>query len=179
MAGKLFSSHWLLQISTGFLRRFFPVLKIGKWVVISRFQEVKETLLRSDDFTISQVNAAKMSETDLDFFLGMDSSPVHDREKQIMEMIAKHEDLQIIQKLVSEESARIISSILPDGKIEVVSTLSRKVPLSFIEHYLGIPVEDQSRMQHWMRSLFHHLFLNITNDEKVRQEALIAAAELK
>jgi len=179
MTNKLISSHWLLQISAGFLRYFFPVLRIGNWVVISRFQEVRETLLRSGDFTIAQINAGKMKETDLDFFLGMDSSPVHDREKQVMELITKHEDLLVIQNLVAEESSKIISSILSEGKIEVVGTLSRAVPLSFIEHYLGIPVEDKNRMQYWMRALFHQLFLNLTDDAQVRQEGLTAAAELK
>ncbi|GHN01057.1 hypothetical protein WSM22_25460 [Cytophagales bacterium WSM2-2] len=176
---SVLSAPWFLRLTSGFLRQFFPVLKIGNWVVISRFEEVKEALLRPDDFTIAQINFGRMKDLDLDFFLGMDTSPVHDREKGIMESVARHEDLPWIQEMIAKESAGLISAVRAEGKIEIIGTISRVVPIAFIERYLGIPVEDRGRMQKWMRTLFHHLFLNLTNDEKVHDEAKVVASELK
>jgi len=179
MLSQIITSPWFLRFTSGILRTFFPVLNVGSWVIVSRFEDVKEVLTRDRDFTIAEINAANMQAVDLDFFLGMDASKIHDREKGIMESIAKREDLPFIRKIVIEKTDSLLSVILKSKKIDVVSSLSRVVPLALIEKYFGVPVHDEEKMQSWMRKLFHQLFLNLTNDAQVTKEAKQAANELK
>ena len=146
---------------------------------MSRFEEVKEVLLRDKEFTIAEINAKKMRAVDLDFFLGMDASDLHDREKGIIEEIARRDDLPIIQKLLAFEAEYIISAVSSEGKMEVVNTLSRVVPLILITRYFGIPIEDKKQMQDWLRKLFDQLFLNLADDPVVAKEAMQASTELK
>jgi cytochrome P450 len=179
MIAQLLTSPWFIRIATGFLRTFFPVLNLGSWVIVSRFDAVKEILTRDKDFTIAEINAANMHAVDLDFFLGMDTSEVHDREKGIMEAMVKREDLSLIQKIIQEEIATLLPPLLSNKKIEVVSQLSRVVPLALLERYFGVPVTDKKKMQDWMRKLFHQLFLNLNSDLQVTTSARQAATELK
>lgn len=179
MIAQLISSPRFIRIATGFLRTFFPVLNFGSWVIVSRHEAVKEILTRDNDFTIAEINAANMHAVDLDFFLGMDASEVHDREKGIMEATVKRDDLLRIQQIIREEIANLITPLLAAHKIEVVNQLSRVVPLALLERYFGVPVGDKNKMQDWMRKLFRQLFLNLNNDPSVTSAARQAAGELK
>ncbi len=177
MLQRFLSSPFFFRASSGLLRLFFPVLKIGPWVVVSRFEDVKEVLERDNDFTIAQINAKRMHDVNIDFFLGMDNSDRLAREKGVMEKIAGSNDLAMIIQLVEKEASVIMSQA---GKsIEIVSVLSRVVPLALIEKYYGIPVGNRTDMQRWMRKLFHHLFLNLNDDPIVASEAKQAAGELE
>lgn len=179
MIAQLLGNPRFIRIATGFLRTFFPVLNIGSWVIVSRYDSVKEILTRDKDFTIAEINAANMHAVGLDFFLGMDASEVHDREKGIMEASVKRDDLLLIQQIIREEISNLITPILATHRIEVVGQLSRVVPLALLEHYFGVPVADKKKMQDWMRKLFHQLFLNLNNDPGVTNAAKQAASELK
>ena len=161
------------------VRTFFPVLKIGKNVFISKYEDVLETLKRPDDFTISEINGKNMTELGLTFFLGMDSSEQYKLEFETMAKVVKREDLAIIQTLVKEKIEELILKAQANGKIDVVNEYARLVPTYLIDQYFGITVYDVSKMQHWMRVLFHHLFLNLSNDPNVKAEAVLAAKEVK
>jgi len=60
-----------------------------------------------------------------------------------------------------------------------VNEYARIVPLYLLEAYFGVPIEDENKMKEWMRILFHHLFLNLTNDPAIQKDASKAADELK
>jgi cytochrome P450 len=179
MLPNIFTRPSFLRFSSSILRTFFPVLSFRGWVIISRYVDVKEVLTRDQDFAIAEINQPKMHEVGIDFFLGMDASEIHDREKDIMESVAKREDLLVIQKIVAEKSQSLVNAKLASKRIDVVSELSRLVPLTLIEEYFGVPIENKEQMQGWLRKLFNHLFLNLTNDITVAADAKQAANELK
>lgn len=179
MIHKLFENIRFGEIITWFFRTFFPVFRFRDWVVVSRYSEVIEVLSRNQDFTISEINAARMHAVDIDFFLGMDTSPQHDREKGIMELVAKREDMGRIQQFVSKESERITDEIKTIGKIEVVETISRIVPVLLVDNYFGVRNPNQKQMLYWLRILFHQLFLNLNNDPVIEAKAKKAGNELK
>ena len=161
------------------LRSHFPVLRFRKNVVISRYDDVLQILRRDQDFTISEINGKKMDDLELSFFLGMDASEQHTKEYQMMHQAVKREDLNIIKLLVETKSDELLEKALHNRQIDVVNDYARKVPLHLIESYFGIPVHDEKKFLHWMRILFYQLFLNLSNDKKIKSLALIAASELK
>ncbi len=161
------------------LRAWSPAVVIGKRVFVSRYAAVTDVLKRDQDFTISEINGLRMQDMHLSFFLGMDRGPAHDRELALMESVVKREDLAVIRNLVQAKAAQILAAARPDGQLDIATDYGRAVPLSLIEGYFGIPVHDQVRMRYWMRTLFHHLFLNLNDDPVVRDKARTAAGELK
>jgi cytochrome P450 len=178
MLSQIITSPPFLRFISGFLRTFFPVFKISGWAIISRAEDVKEVLTRDRDFTIAEINSSKMQDVDIDFFLGMDASERHDNEKGVMDAIIKHQDVHVIRHLVKSRTSALLDALI-ENKIDVVGTLSRVVPLVIVEDYFGVPVKYKTKMQQWLRHLFHHLFLNLTNDEKVGMLASQSALELK
>jgi cytochrome P450 len=50
----------------------------------------------------------------------------------------------------------------------MVSQLSRPVARRFIVDYFGVPGLDEITMMHWMRALFHDLFINLSNDRSIQ-----------
>ena len=63
-----------------FLRRFSPILLLGKHAIVTRNADVIDVLKRDNDFTIRQINAPKIDQIAGPFILGMDASPQYDRE---------------------------------------------------------------------------------------------------
>ncbi|HYV93286.1 MAG TPA: cytochrome P450 [Chitinophagales bacterium] len=163
------------------LRRVKPVLIFGDKAIVSRHDDVIEVLTRNTDFTIEQINAKKLDALHLHFFLGMDTSPEHDREFQLMQNIARREDMQVIRQLIREKSEECISKISGKGQIELVHDLSLVVPMHFMDKYIGVMdgTVDGATMAAWMRSLFHQSFLNLTNDKAVEQRGTAVSLELK
>jgi cytochrome P450 len=161
------------------LRSWSPAVVIGKRVFVSRYAAVTDVLKRDQDFTIAEINGARMQDMYLSFFLGMDRGPAHDRELALMEGVVKREDLATIRRLVQAKAGQILQAARADGQLDIVTDYGRAVPLSLISDYFGIPVRDEERMRYWMRMLFHHLFLNLNNDPAVRDKAKAAAGELK
>jgi cytochrome P450 len=161
------------------LRSYSPVVVFGKKVFITSYGSVIETLKRDTDFTIAEINGKRMSDIGLAFFLGMDRGEQHDRELALMQQVVKREDLNLIQNFVKQKSQELIRNVQKKKKIDVVNEYARIVPLYLLETYFGVPVGDENKMKQWMRILFHHLFLNLTNDPTIQKEASKAADELK
>ncbi len=161
------------------LRSWSPAIVIGKRVFVSRYAAVLDVLRRDRDFTIVEINGSRMQDMYLSFFLGMDRGPAHDRELALMEGVVKREDLAVIRSLVQAKAGQIIGAARADGQLDIANDYGRAVPLSLITDYFGIPVRDKIQMRYWMRTLFHHLFLNLNDDPVVRDKAKVSAGELK
>lgn len=91
----------LLRPAFWVLRHWAPVLRLGGKVVVSRHHDVVEVLRRDDDFTIAEVNAARMERWSGAFILGMDRSESYERELEALHRVVRHDDLPGIRHLVA------------------------------------------------------------------------------
>jgi cytochrome P450/glutathione S-transferase len=160
------------------LRRFSPILILGKHAIITRFDDVVEILKRDRDFTISQINAGKIKQIDGPFILGMDASPQYDRENAALHQAVQREDLDRIREFVARNAVELIAAVRPRRRIDVVNGLARVVPIRLLASYFGMPGPDDPTMMRWMRDIFHYIFADLTNAPSVLQDALSSSAEL-
>jgi len=160
------------------LRRWFPILRLGKTAIISRYNDVIEVLKRDGDFSISQINASKIDKIDGPFILGMDAGPQYDREQAALMQVIRRDDLEGIRAFVRNEAAGLIDAARPQSRIDVVNGLARVVPVRLITSYFGILGPDDPTMMRWMRDIFHYIFANLTGADSVLQDALNSAAEM-
>jgi hypothetical protein len=72
---NLLTRPGLLRPIFTFLRKMFPILVLGKRAIVTRHPDVIEVLNRDSDFTIAEVNEARINASDGPFILGMDRSP--------------------------------------------------------------------------------------------------------
>lgn len=161
------------------LRRFSPILVIGKRVIVTRYDDVIEVLKRDTDFTIAQVNAPKIDQMDGPFILGMDESPQYEMEKQTLHEAARREDLERVRQFVATSAAELIAAARPRRRIDVVHGLARVVALRLVASYCGMPGPDEPTMMRWMRDVFHYVFADLTNSKSVLDDALQSGSELR
>jgi glutathione S-transferase len=95
------------------LRRFSPILILGKNAIVTHFDDVVEILKRDRDFTISQINAGKIKEIDGPFILGMDASPQYDQENAALHQAVQREDLEGIREFVASNAIELIAAARP------------------------------------------------------------------
>jgi cytochrome P450 len=152
---------------------------LGKRAIVTRHADVIEVLTRDTDFTIAEVNEARINLSDGPFILGMDRSPQYDTEAATLREAVRPEDLERIRRLVRQSAAELAAAARPDGKIDVVNGLARVVATRLVGSYFGIPAPDEPTMMRWMRDIFHDIFANPTSDAKVHRDAQRSGAELR
>jgi cytochrome P450 len=161
------------------LRFLSPVLVVQKRVFVARHADIVEVLSRDDEFTISEINGARTARDNGPFVLGMDRGPAHDREKALLNAVMRRDDVARIRQFVANEAAGLLQGVREKGRVDVVGDFARLVPLRVIETYFGTPAASVPSMQHWLRSLFHDLFLNLSDDPTVITEAVRSFQELR
>jgi cytochrome P450 len=176
---NLLTSPGLLRPIFTFLRRMFPILVLGKRAIVTRHADVIEVLTRDTDFTIAEVNEARINLSDGPFILGMDRSPQYETEAATLREAVRPEDLERIRGLVRQSAAELAAGARPDGKIDVVNGLGRVVATRIVGSYFGIPAPDEPTMMRWMRDIFHDIFANPTSDANVHRDAQRSGAELR
>lgn len=179
---KLFNclvSPRLLRPLFTLLRRVAPILIVGKRAVVTRHPDVLEVLTRDTDFTIAEVNEARIDAIDGPFILGMDRSPQYDREEAALRLAVRRDDLDRIRNFVAHSAAQLAEAARPYGRINVVNGFARVVAMRLVGSYFGIPAPDEPTMLRWMRDVFHDIFANPAADPLVHRDALRASAELR
>jgi cytochrome P450 len=157
-----------------------PILVLGKRALVTRHPDVVEVLTRDTDFTIAEINEARINACDGPFILGMDRSPQYDTEAATLREAVRHDDLERIRSLVRQNANELVAAARPSGQIDVVNGLARVVAIRTVGSYFGIPPPDDSAsMMHWMRDVFHDIFANPTSDPNVHQNALRSSEELR
>ena len=159
------------------IQRYRPTLALGSRYVVTRHADVCEVLERDEDFTIAEVNGAKMDTINGPFMLGMDRGPQYLREKGILQRAARPDDLEAIRAHVRAAAADAVAAVRHDGRIDVVQQLARPVAVGLVATYFGVPGPDQATMLRWMRTIFHETFLNVGGDPHVRQAGEQSAEE--
>lgn len=173
----------VLRQGFAFLRSHYPILVLPRFALVTRHDDVEDVLAREQDFGVTEIYAERMGRTSGPFILGMERTPQYERESRWLRSAVRDGDLPRIRRLTrgyvddALKTARRASS----GdfvEIDLVSTLSRRIPVLLIHDYFGVPVADEAQMMRWMRATFWELFLNLTNDGRVRRAAEEASAEL-
>jgi len=169
----------LLRPAFALLRRFAPILVVGKRAVVSRHADVVEVLTRDTDFTISQINAQNINRLDGPFILGMDRSAQYDQEAGLLHQAVRREDLERIRSFVASQAEELIAALRPQRRLDVVNDVARVVAVRVVASYFGMPGPDEAKMMRWLRDIFYDVFLNLTNNAKVRAAALRSGDELR
>lgn len=169
----------LLRPLNTLLRRRAPIIQIGRRVIVSCHADVTDALARDSDFTISEINTGRTNRDNGPFVLSMDRSPQHDREKELLNRVMKREDVVRIREIVTARVQECLDRVKPRGWMDAVEDVTRRVPLQVVGEYFGVPGPDDTVMLRWMRTLFHDLFLNLTDDKDIAQKAVTSFEEMR
>ncbi len=165
--------QWLF----GFLRRCWPVLKVGKWAVLTRYDDVREALSQQDVFQVPF--RAKMEELDGDqqnFLLGMQDGPHYRRQRQCAMKAFKLED---IARDIAEPSAEISRKQVENanGSLDAIRDLVTFVPTELCVSYFGLPIPEQDKAEFAMWAIAMSAYTFDPLNSPGYRRAAIAGAE--
>ncbi len=153
-------------------------VRVGTKVFVGRHIDAVEVLSRDLDFLIGPVNATKIDEVNGPFILGLDRGATLVRERAALYRALAKVDLRgpLRSQLEADAKARVAAA---GEEIDVVGGYARPIAAMTAQRLFGVSGMDQTLFMDVARALFGHIFLNLSNDEKIRARALRAAPYLK
>lgn len=157
-----------------------PILQApGGIVLVTRFRDVEEVLSRNLVFTVKPYQP-KMDPSVGPFMLARDGTVYNQRDKGIMRALIQQADMTGVRAKVAALAKRAIGrGASDDGRLDLVSQVTRLVPVQLTGAYFGFPGPDEATMMAWSRATQHDMFRNPTNDPAVHERNVRAGAEMK
>jgi cytochrome P450 len=161
------------------LREHQPILQSPMATLVAQFRDVEEILHREEIFSVSPYLPRMMGVIG-PFVLSQDITPGYDHDISIMRLVVRREDLLRVKDIVSRHAAAIVSDLFHGtGPVEIVQTLTRKVPVRLADEYYGFSALHDEQMMAWARFCFREFFINLLDDPKIRAPAVAAGAEMR
>lgn len=146
--------------------------------VITRFRDVEEALTRWEVFTV-RAYAPKMDPCMGPFMLARDNTSLNEREKSIMLSMLPREDLPMVRQIAELLTNAALAPVIGSGTCDVVSTVSRPVPVGLIGRYFGFPGPDGATMLRWSKATQQDMFHNLQNNPTMHEACVQAGAEIR
>lgn len=161
------------------LRDNRPILQSPMATLVAQFRDVEEILHRELAFSVSPYLPRMMGVIG-PFVLSQDITPRYDHDISIMHLVVRREDLLRVKDIVSRHAGRIVSNLFQgSGPVDIVQTLTRKVPVRLADEYFGFSAPNDEQMMVWARACFREFFINLSGDPVVRAPAVAAGAEMR
>lgn len=161
------------------LRDARPILQSPLATLVAQFRDVEEILHREEVFSVSPYLPRMMGVIG-PFVLSQDITPGYDHDISVLRLVVRREDLARVKDIVSRHAAEIVTELFQGrGPVDIVRTLTRKVPVRLADEYFGFSAPHDEQMMAWARSCFREFFLNLRDDPVVRAPAVAAGAEMR
>jgi len=157
------------------LREKCPVLDLPLFTVVSRWTDVMDTLSRPSDFQVTY--RPHMDQSVGPFMLARDDSELNWHDKSLMRALLRWDDLPAIRSLVGRLAAEALAS--ESETIDVVSSVSRLMPLRVVQQSFGFQGPDDASMLRWSRATQADMFHNLTSDPTVVAANFAAGTEMR
>ena len=161
------------------LRDNRPILQSTVATLVAQSRDVEEILHREEVFSVSPYLPRMMGVIG-PFVLSQDITPRYDHDISVMHLVVRREDLARVKDVVSRHAAEIVSELFQkSGPVDIVQTLTRKVPVRLADEYSGFSAPHDEQMMTWARSCFREFFINLLDNPTVRAPAVAAGAEMR
>jgi cytochrome P450/glutathione S-transferase len=160
------------------LRSRWPVLSVGRYVVLTRNEHVREALAAREHLSVEETNGVKFAEVHNEFVLGMNPSPQHDRELELLHHVVLPGDLPVVGRIAQAAAADLLAPARTTQKVDVVQELARPIAARVITKYFGLHAPNEQTLLRWLRQTFWAVLGNTANDPKVAEIGKHAADEL-
>jgi cytochrome P450 len=175
---RLFAFLRLIQPNLVTRRVFVASYANKATALVTRSADVRDVLLRDDDFGVVYSPRMQMITDGEDFFLGMQDTARYARDTSNMRLAMRREDVaQIVQPFVASTAAELVQAA--PGGIDVPQMLTIPVAARLLDRYFGTPGPSQAQMAEWTTTLFWYLFIDLKADPDLDERARIAAAEFR
>jgi cytochrome P450 len=166
--------YWLFAI----LRRFKPILRLGNWAFVTRFDDVVEVLREHQAFGVPFGPKIEALNGGPNFLLGMADSPDY---RALREKVAQHFPPKDLEELVAPIAARAAREMVEAraGRLDAIQDLVTYVPIRVCEDYYGIVVPDRRAFGQWTIAMSTFMFGDPGDNPNTARVALAAGDHLR
>ena len=159
------------------LRNVWPIPVLGKFALVTRFDDVEEVLSLSQVFVNPYNEKLDVIMGGHAFFLGMTNTEQYSRDTTNMRMAVRRTDID--SRLIPATLAAAQSIVAASkGRVEIVD-LVRTVTFDVLCEYFGTPDAADADLRVWATRLFEFQFADQANDTALRAEVDIHAPALR
>ena len=171
VAGLLDNPGWLFAI----LRRVRPIVRIGGWAFITRYDDVAEVLRNDRVFPVPFGPKVEKLNGGPNFLLGMGDGVDYRRLRaQVADLFPQEENASVVARVSGKVAEAVVAGAA--GRLDAVQDLITYVPIRVCEDYYGVEVPDKTAFGQWTIAMSTYMFGDPA-DSKVLERAALAAGE--
>lgn len=159
-----------------FLRRWWPVPRLGQYRFITRYDDVREAFSRPDVFQVPW--APKMQElapSRLPFVLATDDPAEHCRGQRPIMRALRYGDAPRVAAIAARAAERIVGGA--EGTLDAVEDLIARVAVEIYRDYYGLDVRDD-QFPLWLMAISNYTFRKVGPDPVAQEVARAATARV-
>jgi Dyp-type peroxidase family len=168
---------WLLEDprwALSLLRRFRPILRVGKFMLVTRNDDVRDILERQDEFETPYGPEMTEIARGSNFILGMQDGPDYRRMKSsVLTAFPPDEVEAAVRPIAARHSREIMTRAAPG--FDAVRDLLKIVPVHICREYFGMLIDDENEFADWSIALSALFFSDPGGNPATRETAVVAA----
>jgi len=174
IAGLLFNDpRWALAL----LRRFWPNLAFGNFLLVTRNADVRDILERGDEFETPYGPEMAELARGSNFILGMqDGATYRQMKSSVLSAFPPAEVEAKVRPIAARHSRDIITSASPG--FDAIAGLMKIVPVHICRDYFGLEIDDESEFADWAIALSALFFSDPFAKPVTRELAMVAGDRL-
>jgi cytochrome P450 len=170
--------YWVVSDQWGLLKRFWPIPRIGKWAMVTRFDDVQEVLEHDQVFQVPFGPNVETLNGGPNFLLGMQDGPDYQRvHKQVLQAFRRDDIDTIVTPMAARMAAELVRKA--NGRIDAIHSLITRVPTLICQEYYGVPIPDVATFPGWTIAMSTFMFGNPTNKPEYRRIAIAGADRVR
>lgn len=162
--------RWWLKI----VRRWWPTVRVGKFVLVTRDADVREILERESEFITPYGLEMTEMAGGSNFILGMQDGPDYRKLKKPLLSAFPPAEVEARVRPIAARHAREIMDRATPG-FDAIAGLMKIVPVKICREYFGMIVDDEDEFADWSIALSSIFFSDPTANKVTRELAIVAA----
>lgn len=159
------------------LRTVKPIVVTQTMAIVTRFYDVEEVLARDEVFRVPYASKFSALTGGGGFLLGVDDSPVYQRDSSTLQKAIRREDIPTrVIPVVQRASADAIARA--GGRMNVVRDLGEVVLTELTREYFGVTGEGHD-LADWSLAMSAYLFIDTSNNPALTNQALADGAAMR
>lgn len=158
-------------VALGVLRWLKPILRLGSFYVVTRYDDVREVFLSSHALDTPYKPNIDVLTGGEPFFLGMRDTAQYHADVAAMREVFLPGDLPLLGDEAERLAGEAVEAAEAAGnRLEIVGDLVRNVTFSLYSRYMGIPEPEEGHLAVWSTRLFEFQFAGSPNDTDLRRQ---------
>ncbi|MDX8447402.1 cytochrome P450 [Mesorhizobium captivum] len=165
--------RWLLAL----LRRFWPNLAFGNFLLVTKGVDVRDILERGDEFETPYGPEMAELARGSNFILGMQDGAVYRQMKSAVLSAFPPAEVEAAVRPIAERHSRDIMTRASPG-FDAIAGLMKIVPVRICRDYFGLEIDDETEFADWSIALSALFFSDPTASPTTRQLAVVGGDRL-